>query len=246
MKLVFLRHADPDYAHDSLTPLGEKESQALASFLQSKRIDYVYCSPLGRARETCRAYLRAAGRADVVVLEWLQEFRGLARKTLLPGASCAWNLSPDDYEEDEKLYSALTWQEAELWKKGPGEDTPKLAQEAFGGLDALLAEHGYPREGLHYAAERPNEDVLAFFCHYGILTYLIAHLTNLSPTLLAQATSALPASVTVLYSEERDPGKASWRIQTYGSIAHLEAEGIVSTSGNGPEVAEEGKEAAAW
>ena len=52
MKLLFVRHADPDYANDSLTPAGRLEAQALADRLIHEDITEFFVSPLGRAKET--------------------------------------------------------------------------------------------------------------------------------------------------------------------------------------------------
>ena len=54
MRLYIIRHADPDYEHDTLTEDGHKEAQALAKRLASHGLDRIYCSPLGRAIDTAR------------------------------------------------------------------------------------------------------------------------------------------------------------------------------------------------
>ena len=42
MRIYIIRHGDPDYARDSLTPRGEKKALALASYLEHERIA-VFC-----------------------------------------------------------------------------------------------------------------------------------------------------------------------------------------------------------
>ena len=42
MRLLFIRHAEPDYSIDSLTPIGFKEAELLAEKLKNEKIDYVY------------------------------------------------------------------------------------------------------------------------------------------------------------------------------------------------------------
>ena len=47
MRIIFVRHAEPDYEKDSLTENGRKEAEALA--VRTKNwtdIDRFYCSPL--------------------------------------------------------------------------------------------------------------------------------------------------------------------------------------------------------
>ena len=53
MRLLLIRHGDPDYIHDTLTEKGEKEAELLADMIsRQQHIDSIYVSPLGRARKT--------------------------------------------------------------------------------------------------------------------------------------------------------------------------------------------------
>ena len=47
MKLLFIRHGDPDYEHDTLTEKGHREAALLAEKLCKIPIDEFYMSPLG-------------------------------------------------------------------------------------------------------------------------------------------------------------------------------------------------------
>ena len=58
MRLIFIRHADPDYTIDSLTEKGWKEAELLSRRLSSMDIKAFYCSPLGRARDTASLTLQ--------------------------------------------------------------------------------------------------------------------------------------------------------------------------------------------
>ena len=40
-------------------------------------------------------------------------------------------------------------------------------------FDALLASHGYVRDGLTYRAEHANNDTIVFFCHFGLECVLL-------------------------------------------------------------------------
>ena len=54
MLLYIIRHGDPDYANDCLTPLGKRQAEAVGRRLALRGIDCVYSSPLGRAKETAQ------------------------------------------------------------------------------------------------------------------------------------------------------------------------------------------------
>ena len=92
-------------------------------------------------------------------------------------------------------------------------------------FDAVLAKHGYVREGNLYRAERANRDTIVFFCHFGLECVLLSHLMNVSPMILWHHLCAAPSSVTTVYTEERRPGKASFRVAAFGDISHLYAGG---------------------
>ena len=49
MRLLIVRHADPDYSIDSLTPAGWEEAKLLADRLAPIPVAAYYVSPLGRA-----------------------------------------------------------------------------------------------------------------------------------------------------------------------------------------------------
>ena len=52
MVLYIIRHGNPDYEHDTLTPLGEKEAEALGERMKKEAPDLIYMSPRGRAIAT--------------------------------------------------------------------------------------------------------------------------------------------------------------------------------------------------
>ena len=78
MKLMFVRHAEPWYAIDSLTEKGHREAALLADRLAKLDVKAFYSSPLGRARETARYTLEKVGR-EAEVLPWLAVPRTLHR-----------------------------------------------------------------------------------------------------------------------------------------------------------------------
>ena len=73
MKLIFIRHGDPDYVHDTVTARGVREAQALNKRVAQWNVDKFYCSPLGRARDTAALALEGSGN-DVTVEQFLREF----------------------------------------------------------------------------------------------------------------------------------------------------------------------------
>ena len=73
MRLLIVRHGDPDYVADSLTQTGWREAELLSRRLEKLEIAAFYVSPLGRARDTASETLKRMGR-EAETLDCLQEF----------------------------------------------------------------------------------------------------------------------------------------------------------------------------
>ena len=58
MKLLIVRHGDPDYDIDSLTEKGWKEVKYLSQRLSKLEVKAFYVSPLGRAKDTASVTLK--------------------------------------------------------------------------------------------------------------------------------------------------------------------------------------------
>jgi len=222
MKLLIIRHADPDYSIDSLTETGWKEAEALSEKLKSVDIKDIYVSPLGRAKDTASLTLKKLGK-DATVCEWLQEFPGnIIRPDYKDGKIVPWDWLPKDIDKNKDLLDINHWFENETYREGNiHEGYMHVAEE----LDKLLAKHGYVREGTYYRVEKANNDTIAFFCHFGLECVLLSHLVNIAPSALWQGFCAAPSSVTTIYTEERRKGIASFRIAEFGSTEHLYVNG---------------------
>ncbi len=223
MKILLIRHADPDYEHDSLTERGVEEARLLARRLEKERIDYIYVSTMGRARETAK-YTRELRQQDAEEMEWLQEFDvPMHRADMEYDRSIPWDMLPDVWTKEEGFFNVHTFADADMFEDSP---VGTRYKEVCGQLDGLLSRHGYEREGDYYRATRANDDVIAIFSHFGCGCVLLSHLLNISPTLLWHGFVAGPASITEVLTEERRKGIASFRVNHYGDTAHLDAVGM--------------------
>lgn len=222
MRILFIRHADPDYINDALTERGEKEAAALAKKLKNEKIDKIYCSPCGRARKTC-AYTELARREKAEVLDFLQEFISPIEYPKGVLKYICWDLLPEDFVEEKEYYDRDEWFSAKLFEKtSVGEKYEAVCSE----FDELLKKHGYERDGHMYKATSPNRETIALFCHFGVTAALMAHLFSVSPMELWHNFVALPSSVTTVYSEERREGKVMWRAAGFGDLSHLYEENL--------------------
>lgn len=217
MKLLIIRHGEPDYAHDSLTQEGRVEAALLAAYLKDVPIDYAYVSPLGRAQLTAQPTLDAKG-LTATTLDWLQEFRPKVRHKASPILSgCAWDWWPEEWTENDIFYTNRWYEHPAMVAAGVKDEYEAVCT----GFDELLAKHGYKRAGRHYEVTHANHDTLALFCHFGLGCLLVSHLIGVSPMVLWHGFCAAPSSIARVYTEERRRGTAAFRIAEYGGVEHL-------------------------
>lgn len=218
MKILIIRHAEPDYSIDSLTEKGWKEAEYLSERLAKMNIKDIYVSPLGRAKDTASFTLKKLGK-KATVCDWLREFPSVVSKPNRAD-SVAWDWLPGDWSEIDDFYDISNWVKYEGFEKANvAIEYEKVAK----GIDEILANHGYVRKGRIYSAENANNDTVALFCHFGVECVILSHLLNISPMQLWHGFCALPSSVTTVVTEERRKGIASFRTLGFGDLSHLYA-----------------------
>ena len=198
MKLLLIRHGDPDYAKDSLTEKGWKEAKYLSEMLSQWNITNFYVSPYGRARDTASLTLEKMHRT-AEVLPWLKEFDTRVFRPDDPGRKhIMWDWLPQDWTQDPRFYQKDRWFERDCFAaNGIGEEYRQVTEQFD---DAL-------------------------FCHFGSMAVLLSHLWGVSPMIVWQNCCAAPSSVTTLVTEERRRGIASFRMLSYGETSHLYVHG---------------------
>lgn len=237
MKILLIRHGEPDYVHDTLTPRGWREAELLADRLCASPADAWYVSPLGRARDTARATLERLGR-EATVLSWLQEFRGTLLDPRTGDPSIIWDLLPQYWTRCPEFFDRDGWLQNPLIRTG---DSGEIYRETTEGLDALLAAYGYRRDGMLYRTEANRRDTIALFCHFGIACMMLSHLLGISPMALLHGFIMPPTSITTLVTEERVKGEVWFRCTGFGDVSHLCAAGETpSLSGQFGEMYEDG------
>ena len=176
MRIVLVRHGDPDYEKDCLTELGHKQAAVAAQRLLKEGIDEIYCSPLGRARQTA-AYFSDLSGLPVQILDFMQEIRFGQEGFLYDNRWNPWKAA------DELIWSGgdlqnPDWRESPVFKNNfATEDADKIAVEA----DKWLASLGYEREGFYYRNKRENDEqkTVAIFCHGGASSAFMSRVLNM-------------------------------------------------------------------
>lgn len=235
MRILLIRHGDPDYINDCLTEKGRREASLLADLMEKETVKDFFVSPLGRARETASYTLKRLKRT-AEEKDWLREFPA---KLEVEDSVWLQKAYPDTRKEDGRFQTRIVWDMLPaFWKEDPAYQTPEGwrntevaahsdLNQAYGrvaaGIDDLLERYGYIREGHLYRTEKGNRDTIACFCHFGVSCVILSHLWNVSPFVLWHSLAMAPTSVTELYTEERQKGTAVFRASRIGDLSHLYA-----------------------
>lgn len=251
MRLIFIRHGDPDYKLDSLTAKGEVEAELLSKRIESwPPVTCFYTSPLGRAKATAKHTLSKLGRI-AIEYDWLKEFyhqtsfpNNWKEKQFRGQDTICWDLSPEFYNSDKKYFNKDEWYNSKFIKNAKNNNIKKEYFRVCNGIDEVLKSYGYTRNKKNYydvSSPKPNhnwqdiipryqlvtdknlqeENTLVFFCHLGVMFTIISHLVGISPMQLWQGFYVAPSSVTILNSEERNKGQAWFRVERLGDVSHL-------------------------
>ena len=223
MIIVFIRHGDPNYELDALTEKGILEAKALIPRVEKMNADYYYVSPLGRARQTAQIAIERIDK-EAKVLDWLREFPAVVKHICEPdpGPQC-WDWMPSDWAKEPSFYDIDHFYDHPVMKKG---HVKEIYEDVLNHFDALLKKHGYAKNGKTFDVLKANHDTLCFFCHFGIECVLLSYLINVSPMILWHGFVASTSSVTIVNTEERQKGIASFRISHFGDTSHLDASGL--------------------
>ena len=222
MLLYIIRHGDPIYDPDTLTPLGKKQAEALGKRLAVHGFDKIYSSPNGRARETAEPTCKALGM-DAEILTWASEsylWDGLSA----PGVGWAFNGDVRDIKTPEMTAADSRWYEADAFCKAV---SPKEAYDrVVKGADELLALHGYVREKLLYRCAAPTTERVALFCHQGVGLTLLSHLLGIPPCLFWTSFDITHTGVSIVHFEDRGTGYTSAKCLALSDTAHIYESGL--------------------
>ncbi len=231
MRILLVRHGDPDYKNDTVTEKGKREAELLSDRLAKENIDIIYCSPLGRAQDTARPTAEKIGK-EIITLPWLAEISlhyEVEGKTVSP-----WDIYPEIWSQNDKITDKDNWVTHPLYESAPLGEIIKEREREF---DALLLSHGYRHQGRIFEIQpgyEKSDETIAIFCHMGLGNVLLAHIAGIPTPLWWHIMFLPPSSVTTIYMESHRPEKniALAHFAGIGDVSHLyKGNEPVSTSG---------------
>ena len=223
MRIIFIRHGEPDYERNSLTEKGFKEAEILRERIMKWDVDAFFTSPLNRAYLTGKPALDALNR-EAEVLEWMREFYFYLKDPITAETHGPWDFYPEFWTSNEQLYDKDSWFRHEIF-----DTIPEYEQAVYRlrtGMDELLSRYGYERTGRYYRLREDKsiedaEKTIVIFGHLGSNFEAIGYLLGISPLVLQQTIFLPTSSVTILNTEMRINRSAMFRAQCFGDVSHL-------------------------
>ena len=219
MRIIFVRHGEPDYQRDCLTETGRAQAAAAAERLAGEGIVEIYASPCGRARQTADFTARRL-ELPVVELPYLHEISWGGPG--IPEAGHPWTLGDWLIAREDFDFRANDWREHPYFRENVA--TTYFA-DISARFDAFLAAKGYRREGTRYRCAEGSDRTIAVFSHGGSGACVLSHMLLLPFPYVA---SVMPYDFTsiIILSLENTPGECVFpRIELFNDCAHIHGGG---------------------
>ena len=223
MLLHFIRHGDPCYDPDCLTPLGLRQAEAIGRRLARHGLDRIYASPMKRAMQTAQPAAEMLGK-EIIPLDFASEQHAWDELTLRhEDGSRSWAaMHPGTqrlFASDDVRALGMRWYDhpafaGTTFKSG----MERVARES----DAWLESLGYARAGREgiYRAIRENDERVALFAHAGFGGAFLSHLLGIPYPQHSQTFELSHSSLTVIEFREKN-GVCIPRVMTMSNDAHL-------------------------
>lgn len=215
MRIIFVRHGEPDYQHDCLTETGKKQAEAASKRLAREGIDEIYASPMGRAAETA-AYTAKRLNLPVHTLPYMHEISWGGPD--IPQEGHPWTLSDWMISQEDFDFYGKDWRQHPYFKNNIA---VQYLDEISVQFDALLQNQGYRHEGTRYYCETDQQKTIAVFSHGGSGGCVLAHLLALPFPYVCTVLPYEFTSVIILEFPVRKGEYVHPRIELFNDAAHI-------------------------
>lgn len=228
MLFFYIRHGDPVYNPNQLTPLGERQAEAIAKRLALYGVDRIYSSPSNRAMQTALPTCEIL-KKEMTVLDFTDEALAQEEFSITQeNGFKSWVFNLPEYRRLflEKSVRKLGFE----WYDHPsfeGLNFKKGMDRIGAAADTLLAELGYehiPGSGA-YKTIRSNDERVALFAHDGFGRAFMSHLLDIPYPMFSIRFDLTHTGMTVIEFQD-EGGITIPNILTYGSDAHIYKEGL--------------------
>ena len=224
MRIIFIRHGNPDYQLDCLTELGHKQAEAAAEVLCTMGIEKIFSSTHGRALQTAEYTAKKLGFA-INEIDFFRELnsRLKADPTGPWTPECSPWLRTLEYKRRALPLLDKDWRYHELYAEI---DAPERIDKLCADFDEFLISLGIERDGLYYKVNNPEYKTVAMFGHAMATSAVLAHIFNLTFPFICISFSMPQSGITVVEFKNGEEGFAHPTLMKCGNVDHLSKNGI--------------------
>lgn len=225
MLLYIVRHGDPDYTTDTLTERGHLQAEAVGKYLEHLKIDKVFSSPMGRARQTAAPLCKRLG-VEYGIESWSHEIEEKYRFSPFPdGVEKSITFIQNTHYRDESSLN-LGYDDA-FNATGINQSDIKTARDYVeaGGND-FLERLGYKYENGVYRIINPTDERVALFCHAAFTRVWLSILFHFPFHLAYPTFDSTHTGVTLVEFKNNPDGFTAPTLLRFSDTSHLYAEGL--------------------
>lgn len=186
MTLYLIRHAEPDYENDTLTPYGISQAKKLAQWFKDIKLDQLCYSDSNRNRLTA-SFIEKECNIFSRKVEWGDSNRK-NEKPLSP-----WKIKDRIIKETESIPDNDEWKNIPEFKNcNVIQNIEKHCRQ----FDEFLLSAGFKHENKLFKVIKNDDQNIAVVCHGGAIAVILSHLLNISFFQLITHVEFQPASVT--------------------------------------------------
>lgn len=234
MLLFYIRHGDPIYHPDSLTPLGHRQAESVAKRLALFGIDEIYSSTSTRAMQTAQPTCEYLGK-ELKTLDWMHEsyaFRDMSIQIDEKVKTWCWS-----HPKYSKIFASREVRDmGDRWYEHPelaefklGDTCSRVGTELDKWLSELGLEHDR-EQGLYKVTGDVKEKRIALFAHEGVGKVFMSELLDIPFPYYAAHFEMKHTGMTVISFDEGQRydfgGYARARVLTVSNDSHLYRDGI--------------------
>ncbi len=235
MIFYYVRHGDPIYDPDTLTPYGHRQAEAVGRRFAVHGLDRIFSSPSTRARQTAQPTCEML-KKDMTILDWCNEY-------------IAWNELTLEYEKGKKTwcfqhdFTTKLFASAEIRALGKDfykhpvfseneyysitkfeQGLGRIQKEADAFFASLGYRHDHERSG--YVAEEPTNERVAMFAHQGFGLAFISCVMDIPYNDFCTRFDIGHTGVTVIEFDARKGELCVPKILQFSNDSHLYKEGL--------------------
>ncbi len=220
MRLIFVRHGEPDYVKDCLTAEGRLQAAATAKRLKEEHISRIFSSPMGRACETA-SYTADMLGLPIEKLDFMHEIRwGDPDADMTGEEGHPWTLSCKLFCEASSEPAMDAWRAHPYFEKNRCLDYYDMISFE---IDKVLEELGYQRRDRRYFCVNENRENIALFSHGGSGGCALSHLLNVNFVYMFSAMTYGLCSICIVDFPADKGSFVVPRIELYNDMDHVRA-----------------------